>query len=126
MKLKEERIARLRALAEGCRSVVREHISGGARTDIADIEHELGGLLDEYAGDLSRYVMEIAEGCRFCPTSDIPRYACWLHWAEGKAWAEVANKVGYSCEYVKREMCDQGVRGIYEDMPYHWRTRSER
>lgn len=124
MRLKEERIARLRSLAEGLRNAVRERITGGVGRDLADIEHELNELSDEYVGDLARYAAEIAEGYRICPTSNPPRYACWLHWAENKTWAETAKKVGYSCEYVKREMRDQGVCEIYEEMPHHWRTPS--
>ncbi len=124
MELKEERILKLRSLAEGLRSAMHERVSGGVKRDLADVEHELELLTEEYAADLSRYASEIAEGYRICPIADTSRYVCWLHWVEGRTWREVANKVDYSCEYVKRELCDQGVIGIYEDMPSHWRSGS--
>lgn len=123
---KEERIEKLRSVAEGLRSVVQERVTGGAKRDLADIESELEVLADEYAGDLAKFAAEIAEGYRICPTSDTARYVCWLHWAEGRTWSEVADKVGYSCEYVKRELCDQGICAIYDDMPDHWRPSFSR
>lgn len=125
MRMKEERIEALRALADGVRSLSCERISGGKKRDLVDIENELEELLEEYAGDLSRYASDIAEGYRICPSSNIPRYICWAHWVEGLTWGEVANKVGYSRDHVTHKLCQQGVEEIYDHLPLQWRDRAE-
>ncbi len=122
MRAKEERMNALRQMAEGLRSVVSESVSGGEGRDLADTIAELEVLEDEYAGDLARYASEIAEGYRICPTSDIPRYACWLHWAEGLTWAQVGKRLGYDSDYTRKDICDTGVECIYNIMPRKWRA----
>ena len=126
MRAKQERIMKLRALAEGLSSAMGECVSGGVRRDLADVKQEIGELTDEYAGDLSRYASEIAEGYRICPSSDLPRYICWLHWAEDKTWGQVGAKVGYSGSHCAQNLADEGVEGIYADMPHHWHEAAEK
>lgn len=124
LKAKEERLACLRALAEGLGSAaLGKSVSGGSRRDLAEVQQGIDDLADEYAGDLARYSSEIAEGYLLCPVNDIPRYACWLHWAEGKPWGEVARRVGYSESHCKHKLCQEGVSSIYEGMPRRWRKK---
>lgn len=118
---KQERIARLEVLMDGLKTVIGESVSGGERRDIAEAAHELDVLRDEYEGDLQRYAHEIATGYLLCPVENIPRYVCWLHWAEGMTWAQVADKVGYDRETVRDSICDKGACEIYDEMPHHWR-----
>lgn len=125
MRAKEERLAKLQALADGLRSAMGESVSGGARRELADVQHEIDVLADEYAGDLARYANELAEGYRICPSSDIPRYACWLHWVDGKTWGQVGRVVGYSASSCKQRLVWEGIEGIYADMPHHWREDAE-
>lgn len=125
VRLKEERIERLRCIAEGGGPLLGERVSGGRRRDLADIQQELDDLMDEYQGDLSRYAVEIAEGYRVCPVEDVSRYVCWLHYAEGMTWAQVGKKMGYSSDYCRGELCSLGARRIYEAMPHRWREGAE-
>ncbi len=118
----EYRLEKLRTIAEGLRSVSGESVSGGLRRDIADVEHEIEELQKSYQSDLVLYSAEIAEGYRLCPTDDVPRYVCWLHWAEGRTWSEAAQRVGYSTETVRKELRDKGIESIYEEMPNRWRS----
>ncbi len=122
MQAKQDRLQRLRVLAEGMGWAAGERVSGGKRRDIADVQQEIDDLADEYAGDLSRYAEELAEGYRICPVDDVPKYACWLHWAEGLTWRQVANKVKYSEDHVRRDICAAGIEAVYADMPHRWRT----
>lgn len=124
MRLKEERIERLHCLMEGMGSAMGESVSGGIRRDLAESKQELDDLIDEYQADLSRYASNIAEGYRLCPVEDPNRYACWLHWAEGLTWAQVARKMGYSEEQVRQKFCKKGIAHIYGVMPREWREEA--
>ncbi len=124
LKETEYRLEKLRVIAEGLRSVSGESVSGGIKRDIADVEHEITKLLETYQSNLVLYSAEIAEGYRLCPTDDLPRYVCWLHWAEHKTWAQVAKRVGYDSDYVRKKLCDRGVESIYNAMPNRWRKPS--
>lgn len=124
MREKEERMRALRQMAEGLRSAMGESVAGGSKRDLADVAAELEALEDEYAGDLARYATEIAEGYRICPPSDIPRYACWLHWAEGMTWGQVGKRLNYGSDHVRKDVCDMGVESIYDIMPHRWREES--
>ncbi len=118
---KRERIARLKALAEGLSTAMGESVSGGTRRDLADMQHEIDELTGEYIRDLIRYGDELMAGYRICPASELPRFACWLHWYEGLTWHQVGRRLGYSADHVRSDICEKGVEGIYEDMPHHWR-----
>lgn len=124
MRLKEDRIARLRCLMEGMGSAMGESVSGGARRDMAEARQELDDLLDEYRGDLSRYAAEIAEGYRLCPVEDPARHACWLHWVEGMTWARVGERLGCSEEQARKTLCKKGIAHIYGVMPRSWREEA--
>ncbi len=119
---KRERIARLKSLSEGVSTAMGESVSGGTRRDLADIQHEVDELAAEYASDLVRYGDELMAGYRICPASDLPRFACWLHWYEGLTWYQVGRRLGYSEVHVRANICPVGVDGIYEAMPHHWRA----
>lgn len=125
MDAKQDRIAHLRSLREGVSSAIRERVSGGLRSDLSKTQQELEELEDEYTGDLARYASEIALGYRLCPTTDLPRHVCWMHWASGLTWRQVSARVGYSESHCKHSLCDIGVDGIYRDMPRRWREDAE-
>lgn len=118
---KQDRLAHLRALAEGVSAAGGESVSGGKGRDLADIQAEIDQLADEYAADVERYRDEIAHGYELCPPSNVPRYVCWLHWAEGLSWPQVAAKVRYTPSHCAHNLSDRGIDEIYEAMPHVWR-----
>lgn len=117
LKGKQDRMTQLRELATGLRSVMGESVAGGIKRELADTMHEIRILEDEYAADLEWYASEVTEGYCLCPVTNIPRYVCWLHWAEGKTWEEAGMCVGYSGEHCRGYLCNQGVEEIYGVMP---------
>lgn len=123
---KRDRLAHLRALAEGMSSAGGQSVSGGTRRDLADVQAEIDELADGYAADIERYGREIAQGYAMCPPSEVPRYVCWLHWAEGLSWPRVAEVVHYGESHCRHNLCDRGVDEIYEAMPHVWREPEEK
>lgn len=120
----EFRLDKLRSIAEGLRSISSESVTGGIRRDLADIETEIDSLKSEYETNLILYSSEIAEGYKLCPTNDLPRYVCWLHWAEHLTWSKISEKIGYSADHIRKILCVQGVESLYEEMPNRWRASS--
>lgn len=122
--MKQDRIARLRALAQGIGSALNESVSGGLPKDLADIQSEIDALCDEYASDLARYSKELAEGYCICPVEDVEKHACWLHWVDRLTWREVGVRLNYSGDYVKNHLSPKGIEKIYASMPNKWREES--
>ena len=122
---KRDRLEHLKALAEGMSSVQGQSVSGGTRRDLADIQAQIDELADEYAADIERYSRDIAQGYALCPPTSVPRYVCWLHWAEGLSWPKVAEKVRYGESHCAHNLCDRGIDEIYEMMPHVWRERGD-
>lgn len=90
-----------------------------------DKTHEAYSVLVEAREKYVEQILEcfsfLAESRSVCDLSDPERRACWVHWVEGKPWAEVAALVGYSVGHIKTNVVPHGLAKIYKRMPEQYR-----
>ncbi len=91
-----------------------------------DKTHEAYLRLDEARAE---YASQIVESCEFlresrkvCNRERPAGWVCYLHWVDGKQWADIAHEMGYSLSHVKTNLVPAGLAQIYERMPEEFRS----